>query len=267
MPIKFILLILVMLIIGMPQPPIMAGKFDNPWMKIDRTQAPDFKRRVRKFLKNKVNTEKYQEMNKLFDSLDCEFSLDLIKAIAWQESRWQQFNPNGTVTQGINYRTNKKGEEYIHSVDYGIMQINNKTSSLDPRDWDFERIKTDTHYNIQAGIQVLRHKVAYAQSLQKRSDWKRFAKTYNLTGKSTIEIAIKAYNGMRYSNIYINRVNHARLLKPWEKSKSVIGHTGIRTRPQLPKADVGRIKKNHKKGQAVRSIINNPVFLGDPVMD
>lgn len=247
---------------------IHASATNNPWALADRTQAPSFKKRVRKFLKNKVDVKVYQELSKLFDSVECEFPLDLIKAIAWQESRWQQFNPNGTVTKGINYRKNKRGKMYIHSTDYGIMQINDKTSSLNTTYWDFERIKKDPFYNIEAGIEVLRHKVAYAKALQKRSDWNKFAVNYNLTNCSTMEIAIKAYNGMRYSNEYIDAVNHARRMKPWERSGSLYGRTKSKSRPQLPKASVQDIKQGNKiKRKTSTTIIKKPVFVGDPVME
>lgn len=234
------------------------------WTINDRTQAPNFKRRVRKFLNNQVDIKIFQEMNALFASIECEFPLDLIKAIAWQESRWQQFNPDGSVTKGINYRQNKRRRLYVDSVDYGIMQVNNRRSSLDPLQWDFARLKTDPYYNVLAGIEVLRHKVAYARTLQKSPDWPNIEKAYHLEGYTTLDIAVKAYNGMRYSSEYVDNIHHARLMRPWENAGIKTATSRYKPRSPLPAAHLRPDRQFQQLRQkASDQILSRPVFLGN----
>lgn len=258
---------IVSVLISLPNS-VWCDKFQHDWISIERTEAPNFEKRVRKFLNNKLDAKHYERITTLFDSIESDISIDLIKAIAWQESRWQQFNPNGSVTKGINYRKNKKGKLYVASIDYGLMQINNKASSLNPDVWDFARIQTDTAYNLKAGIEVLHRKLAYAKQLQQKSDWPRFARRYNLSGLSTIEIAVKAYNSMRYSNDYVDSVNHALRTKPWEKPGLVQAQSRSHFAPQLPKATFKNLKDAPKiQGATSKKILKKPVFLGDQKLE
>ncbi len=239
------------------------SRFDL-WVINDRTQAPDFTRRVRKFLNNHVDSKVFKEMNALFDAIDCEFPTDLLKAMAWQESRWQQFNPDGTVTKGINYRKNRRKHMIVDSVDYGVMQINNRRSSLDPLHWDFNRIKTDPYYNVMAGIEVLRHKLAYAKKLQKSADWPAIEKAYHLQGYTTLDIALKAYNGMRYSSEYVDAIHHARLIRPWENAGMMAATSKYKPAARLAPVTIRPDRQFQKLRQkASDQILTRPVFLGN----
>jgi hypothetical protein len=164
-----------------------------------------------------------KEINALFDSLESPFPAELLKAIAWVESRWHHTDKQGNPVCGINYRRSGRalfappGRATIDSIDWGIMQINDRRSTLDPLVWDFKRIKTDMVYNIHAGIQVLKNKLALAQRMRASSKWRQLERAYQLYGYSDLEVAIKAYNGLQYSSIYVDQINRALLQRPWEK--------------------------------------------------
>src|SRR5271157_5631067 len=55
------------------------------------------------FYPNKCDKNKsYKEIDDLFNDTNTGFDKDLIKAIAWQESGWCQFDPNGNVYACVN---------------------------------------------------------------------------------------------------------------------------------------------------------------------
>lgn len=79
-------------------------------------------------------------------AVGAELGDDILRAIAWQESRWQQFDPSGRPL------VNRNGNG---TADWGIMQINQASNYLH---WDWKA-------NVARGRQILaekrRHALAY----------------------------------------------------------------------------------------------------------
>ena len=70
----------------------------------------------------------------------------LLKAIAWQESGWRQFNPDGSVLMG--------GDK----IGIGIMQISDYNASDPTQATYINKLKTDYDFNIAEGARVLNQK-------------------------------------------------------------------------------------------------------------
>lgn len=201
--------------------------------RLDRTQAPKHRpvyrtKTLRSVIGNPSRPSKknyrIETFNQLFENMASPFPIDLIKAIAWNESRWKHFRKDGSIVACPNYKKDAArrprldrytGKPLIDSVDWGIMQINDKYSTLDTKIWNFNRIKSDPPYNIQAGVAVLQNKLKLVRRMKKLKNWKQIEAYYNLTGYSDLVIAVKAYNGLQYSPIYINRLIKTLQQKPW----------------------------------------------------
>lgn len=173
----------------------------------------------------------YVAINRCFESVKTDFSAELIKAIAWCESEWSQMDEAGRAFYTVNYHRNASGG-WTTSLDWGLMQINERMESLDPEHWDLERIKSDPEYNLRAGIAVLQSKRIYVRNLKRRKDWKTIEDRYDLKGHSELEITLKAYNGFQRSWRYLHRINHALARRPWEKAMLRQMH-GSAARPQI----------------------------------
>jgi soluble lytic murein transglycosylase-like protein len=146
----------------------------------------------------------------LIENLDTEFPKDLIRAIAWCESQWRQFDENGnTFTDGSLNTADRKGP----SLDYGLMQINEHTARKFK--FDIPRLKIDTKYNLECGVKILQEKYRWVIRKQKSEDWTWMLEAYDLAGHSKLEIAIKAYNGMRRTWVYLNVIQDIQRDKPW----------------------------------------------------
>lgn len=156
-------------------------------------------------------------MNRQFDALQTDLPKDLIKAIAWTESHWTQVDENGDPFTTVNLHRDEKGRIY-RSVDWGLMQVNGRMESLDTDEWDLERIKLDPEYNLRAGVAILKNKLRYVRSLKHRDNWRSIENRYRLKGYSTLEIALKAYNGFQPSWSYVRRVQINLHAKPWERA-------------------------------------------------
>ncbi|MGD6831748.1 cell wall-binding repeat-containing protein [Sutcliffiella halmapala] len=129
------------------------------------------------------------EMNLLLTSeaLKAGVPPELVKAIAWQESSWQQYrttnDPNGLWEIG----------DPVISFDGGIglMQITEPNMTAERA----RRLKTDIVYNIQEGLKILKDKWTY-------SNWGRIPKI-NGNDMQIIEdwyFAVMAYNGVSRRN-------------------------------------------------------------------
>jgi hypothetical protein len=117
---------------------------------------------------------------------------DLVRAIYWHESNWRQYGPDGKA-----YSCKEKDVRYRS---WGIAQIYDDPRSRYPG-IDYQRIKTDADYNIQAGLMILEEKFKQARKIRK---------TYKLKKSvSDLEIGVTLYNGWK---------NHDR----WEYAKNVI---------------------------------------------
>lgn len=142
------------------------------------------------------------------------FDPDVIRAIAWVESCWHQFGPGGkTFVDGSMCQSTGK-----ISIDYGIMQINEKTiKSYGLTKKQIARIMNDTNYNICIGVSILECKLIWIRKLKKKSCWKRVEEKCSLKGLSDEDIAIIAYNGLRANHVYLRLVRKAMRDKPWLK--------------------------------------------------
>lgn len=146
------------------------------------------------------------DINDYINKIDTKgFSKDLVKAIAWGESAWQQ-------------RMSK--DEF--TGDWGVMQINNRTikyyKELDVNSELEWRVKNDTRYNISFGVRVLSDKRKYVRNLQKSKNWSNIEKKYNLYGMSELDMIILSYNGFQRNHAYVNYIKRILANKPWERS-------------------------------------------------
>lgn len=78
---------------------------------------------------------------------------ELLYAMAWTESRWQQWDSAGEAT--------------LAGDDYGLMQINKPTWD---GEYDWTKIKTDVRYNLQAGAEILKWGYNYSKNKGKTGD-------------------------------------------------------------------------------------------------
>ncbi|MCD4814428.1 hypothetical protein K8S19_12160 [bacterium] len=188
---------------------------------------------IAEMFRNKSNKNmSYSEIDQLFEKTKSCLPSEMLKVIAYHESGgWQQFDENGNVYKGINYKIDKTGKvivdpktrrKEVESTDYGIMQINNKYSGLEEDKWDFTKIMQNTEYNITAGVAVIESKKKWIEDTKnKPKKWKRWTMKYDLAGHSDTEILLKAYNGFRKSWEYVDMVKAETKKKAWEKEVDV----------------------------------------------
>lgn len=118
----------------------------SPWKLLGQSTSRIAKQREEIEVKANKNPP-YHEIEKMIEEVAAEYSIPavLLKAVAWQESGWRQFdsagNPLISFDGGI-----------------GIMQLTNQTR------FDQEKLKKDIRYNLRAGAQVLLEKRGYTKS-------------------------------------------------------------------------------------------------------
>lgn len=169
--------------------------------------------------KNRKNLS-YFETDELFNKYSSTYSPALIKAIAWQESRWNHYSEMGDSYGSNNFKV-KNSHKILDSTDWGIMQINDKSNPLDLKQAEMEKVKSDTEYCIQKGIAILDRKQEYLEYLKVQSNWSAIQSKYNLAGHNDQDLLLKAYNGFIKSWNYAESVNAYLISKPWERSVSV----------------------------------------------
>lgn len=146
--------------------------------------------------------EWYDYINEMIDQADTqEFSKVIIKAIAWCESRWKQFDD--------------KGRPFVCNKDWGIMQINEETVNM--YGWNWLRIKYDTQYNLEKGVIALNEKIKYVKRLKQKKEWPKIKKKIGIKNDSDLYLAIWAYNGLGKVRIYPNTIIQLVHTKPWER--------------------------------------------------
>jgi hypothetical protein len=160
----------------------------------------------------------YLAIHQRIESLDTKFSKDLIKAIAWCESEWNHVDADGRLFVTVNRKKNTGKSGRGITLDYGIMQINERMESLNRRVWDWERIKRDPEYNLRAGVAVLESKVRYVRRLKRQANWPRLERQYRLKDHDDLDLVLKAYNGFQPSWNYPKRIRLLLREKPWEKA-------------------------------------------------
>ncbi|SCY89774.1 S-layer homology domain-containing protein [Alkaliphilus peptidifermentans] len=84
------------------------------------------------------NNLSYEEIEEIIEEVAKEKNIPsvILKAIAWKESRYQQFDSNG--------------QPFVSAGNTGIMQINRVHKHLDQ-----DKLRNDIRYNIEAGADVL----------------------------------------------------------------------------------------------------------------
>ncbi|WP_176560179.1 Ig-like domain-containing protein [Brevibacillus dissolubilis] len=115
----------------------------SPWKKQRQEQAPTT-RQAQRLEGKAMKNPPYHEIERMIEQVAAEYKIPavLMKAVAWQESSWRQFDANGNPL--ISYDNG-----------IGIMQLTNQPS------FDQNRLKTDILYNLRAGAQVLLEKRSY----------------------------------------------------------------------------------------------------------
>ncbi|WP_044749191.1 cell wall-binding repeat-containing protein [Bacillus alveayuensis] len=128
------------------------------------------------------------EINRLLTEKALEHGVppEIVKAIAWQESRWQQFRTTDSSSWDI-------GDVVIgfDGKGIGIMQITEPNMAAERR----LRLMKDIEYNIEEGIRILKEKYKY-------SDYRIIPKI-NDNNPEILEhwyFAIMAYNGISKKN-------------------------------------------------------------------
>lgn len=140
------------------------------------------------------------------EQLNRVFPNDLLKAIAWQESSWRQFDARGNPLKNPN------------SSMVGLMQISERwwVAPRSPiKSNDFNKIAWDWSYNIQAAKEILDH--YYKKAADKyphepeTSKWNRTLKAYH-AGESTIKTKVSADDFW-----YVKEIRRHLKGKPWKK--------------------------------------------------
>ncbi|MCX5781123.1 MAG: transglycosylase SLT domain-containing protein [Elusimicrobia bacterium] len=207
------------------------------------------------FYPNKCDKNKsYKEIDDLLSNTNSNFDKDLLKAIAWQESRWQQFNENGNTYRCVNTD---------ESTDCGLMQINSENSGLlEENGWDFKRIGTDTEYNLKAALQILTNKQNELNRIKnvRPKRWNELVRQYDFQGHSMQDIVLKYYNTLRKSWEYPDAINKNIKDKPWiqkvTSSLSIDDETKIKKEVALIEAlqyswDTSNVKEGDHRIKAI----------------
>jgi hypothetical protein len=162
------------------------------------------------FAMDKIRKNNFKAIDKYIEQMDTKVPKDLIRAIAWVESRWTQYNKDGTsfIDGSMSKITG------IYSKDFGILQINERTIEL--YKWKASNIKCNFKYNIKAGVTVFEDKAKYIQHLKKNKNWKSICKKYKLKKLSDIDTTILAYNGLNSNHIYLKLVKKAWKEHSWD---------------------------------------------------
>ena len=117
---------------------------------------------------------------------------EVVKAIAKTENgRWHQFTNAGKVFESLD-------------GGFGIMQIT--PQSKEDKSYDWDKVKYDTEYNIQAGVEILLKKWDYANA--KKTVLPK-VNQYNTEILENWYFAIMAYNGL-------SKVNHPAAKAPYQ---------------------------------------------------
>lgn len=118
----------------------------EPWRKLAQSSSNVKMLRAAQAGKESKNPPLH-EIEAMLEEVAKEYRIPavLLKAVAWQESTWRQFDQNGNPL--ISY-----------DGGIGIMQLTNQSR------FDQERLKKDIRYNMEAGAQVLLEKRAYTRT-------------------------------------------------------------------------------------------------------
>ncbi|MDD4048767.1 MAG: M15 family metallopeptidase, partial [Clostridia bacterium] len=128
--------------------------------------------------------------------------VDIGLAIAWTESGMTQFNEDGIAKKNENKRKDGK----VVSVDWGIMQLNDKSWS---NEYDFDRIKTDWKYNVRCGLAVALNRYKEVIRLGEENIPRATYSGYNSWSNIDRYRTEKDQRDINFEDYYTN--------KPWEE--------------------------------------------------
>lgn len=171
-------------------------------------------------LTDSLGKPNYFAINQTIDAMDTRLPKPIVKAVAWAESGWHQFNNHGHPLYYVNIKSKARhatSETHL-SRDWGLMQINDQTFFLDPNHWSFDKIQSDPLINLKAGVTILEKKQAYVNRLKRKKQWPALQQRYHLTNRDDLAITLKAYNGFQRSWHYVDRVLAFAQSKPWEQA-------------------------------------------------
>lgn len=138
------------------------------------------------------------------EQLNQIFPNDILRAIAWLESSWRQFDEKGNPLKNPN------------SSMVGLMQISERwwgTPQSAIKSNDFSKIAWNWSYNIQAAKEILNYYYQLVSSKYPNepdeSKWNRTIKAYN-AGESTIKTRSSADNFW-----YVTKIRSILKDKPW----------------------------------------------------
>jgi putative cell wall-binding protein len=161
-----------------------------------------------------------KEIAEILTKKALEFNIppELVKAIAWQESKWNQFDSNGDPLIGYD------------GLGIGIMQISERNLSPERE----HRLKYDIEFNINEGLKILVGKWNYANSSS------LIIPKINEYDRSILEhwyFAILAYNGI--SKVNDPTITNRSPLWPAEPYQDTIlnivrGDHSTRWNPEIP---------------------------------
>jgi hypothetical protein len=147
---------------------------------------------------------RFERVDYIISQLETEIPLDVIRAVAWQESGWKQYNADGTPFEGY------------CGKDWGVMQVSEDTLRFYPQ-YKLKWVKRSTKYNIHVGVRILEDKLICAREMRNKPDWKEKKLKYRFQNHTNLEIAIRLYNGRTSSRKYLTEVEKHLETKPWGK--------------------------------------------------
>lgn len=170
------------------------------------------------YAEGKSHRNNFVAVDQYIESLNTDIPKDLIRAIAWVESGWRQFDDAG----GVYVDGSMSKLTHKISKDFGIMQINEKTIVESKMPLKFVRkLKSSMEFNILIGISEFEGKILYVRSLRASKYWMRICKRYALRGMSERQMVILAYDGFQADHLYVRMVEQAVKDHPWEKLPGV----------------------------------------------
>ncbi|UOQ45684.1 cell wall-binding repeat-containing protein [Halobacillus salinarum] len=161
----------------------------------------------------KYSNPSYAEISRILteEAIKADIPPEVVKAIAFQESGWQQYWSKGNTP--VSWYTNQDGTLHCENWDgtnlklgfdcigIGIMQVSDYRylQDGDAKDDYVERLKEDIRFNIREGLKILEQKWNYYKIRSSSSNDFPYIPTINNNDRDVIEnwyFAVMAYNGL-----------------------------------------------------------------------
>ncbi|SDM54618.1 cell wall-binding repeat-containing protein [Sediminibacillus halophilus] len=155
-------------------------------------------------VEEKYQNPSYSEISRILtqEAINADIPPEIVKAIAYQESGWQQYWPAGKTPES-HYSKNCPNWDGTNvklgydCIGIGIMQVSDYRFIEDPteKQREINKLSTDIRYNIREGLKILQQKWNYANAglIPKINDHDKY-KLENWY------FAILAYNGLSSRN-------------------------------------------------------------------